>query len=204
MKELVFLLLVFAQGCVVHLPYKARRLDHPNPMSYTFNASIAKVRGALEAQLAPTIVHGRMVSTKHGKLFCYAKDAPSYFWKDHPDIKVDSSDGIVEAAAGGSPSYIYYGEEGPLLYTVVHIIHLTEMSIDSVRVEIRAFQPEISTGVDVSYYVLGGHPGMGRATSVPPSTIEEYQLLLYIGEGLGVRDRMPKLVLPKETPEEGD
>lgn len=52
--------------------------------------------------------------------------------------------------------------------------------------------------IDVHVRSLIQHsPGFFNTYNVEPSTIEEYKILLAIGEALGIKEEMPPLILPK-------
>lgn len=83
----------------------------------------------------------------------------------------------------------------PLDYYAEFHLHLTLIDSTHTKVAIFTINPMVVTGEKLlpSFPHFGANP---KYKSVPPSTIEEYEILLKIGKGLGVEDTMPKLMMP--------
>jgi hypothetical protein len=81
-------------------------------------------------------------------------------------------------------------------YVAEFYIHLTAIDSFSTSVSIKTFNSVIAIGHSIiPNFHNGGY--LGGSKKVPPSTIEEYEILLRIGKALGVESQMPKLVLPR-------
>jgi hypothetical protein len=62
------------------------------------------------------------------------------------------------------------------------------------KVKINVCRPKISIRVNS---IISHAPGFYNNYNVEPSTIEEYKILLVIGEKLGIREKMPNLIWPE-------
>ena len=84
----------------------------------------------------------------------------------------------------------------PLDYYAEFHLHLTQIDSIHTKVDIYTINPRVVTGEKLlpSFPHFGANPQM---KSVPLSTIEEYEILLKIGKGLGVEEKMPKMVEPQ-------
>jgi len=94
------------------------------------------------------------------------------------------------SAFGESPVYFKNGQ--PLIYYADFHIHLSMIEAGKIRVEITVYRSRVVTGLDTSWSPHG--PSLSFV-QVPPTTIEQYQLLLAIGTELGAKN-MPKLQVP--------
>lgn len=92
-------------------------------------------------------------------------------------------------------SKVYFKNNGDSLdYTAWFYIHLEEIGKQKTKVKILTFDSEVITGQSlIPLPPHFGHPY--KKSSVEPSTIEEYQILLKIGDIVG-EQKMPTLILP--------
>ncbi|WP_291530026.1 hypothetical protein [Bacteroides sp. UBA939] len=162
------------RGC-----YSKNKLDNPNPTSYIFDASIEQVRIAI-------VNNAEKIRWYH--LWSEIEDKETIHYTD---IKMDA---WLNCHGGGNNvlSKIYFRFGKPLPYFVEFHLHLDSISEHKTKVEIFTLDPEIFL-FGIGY----GHIGFSRSKKVPPSTIEEYEILLAIGEQLGERD-MPPCNYPKK------
>jgi len=96
---------------------------------------------------------------------------------------------------GTSPvgeSQVYFKSGQPLIYYADFHIHLTAISSNKTRLEIITYGSRVIAGLDQS---LSPHGPSLIFVEVPPTTIEQYRILLGIGEELGAKE-MPLLVAP--------
>jgi len=169
---IVLVLCVAIKGC-----YYEKKLDNPNLTSYIFNANIEQVRIAI-------VNNDEEYEEKHLYLWSEVEDKEI---TSHTDFKKE----VLLARFDDIESKIYFRFGKPLLYTVEFNIHLDSISENKTRVEIFTLEPKI--------FIFGfgaGHIGINREKEVPPSTIEEYEILLSIGEQLGEKG-MPPCNYPK-------
>ncbi len=90
-------------------------------------------------------------------------------------------------------SKLYYSKGKPLEYRTAYIIKLTTINKDSTKVFIEAEAPKVINGI--SGY--GPHGAVARETTVEPTTIEEYSILLFLADKLGDKTLLP-LKLPAD------
>lgn len=92
-------------------------------------------------------------------------------------------------------SQIYFTDDGqPAIYYADFHIHLTALGTNRTRVEIFTYDSTVAIGAEKAWTAHGHEIGLITA-KVPPTTVEEYQILLRIGEQLGAKD-MPALITP--------
>jgi hypothetical protein len=89
-------------------------------------------------------------------------------------------------------SQVYFKDGQPLIYYADFHIHLTPLDSKKTRVEIFTYGSSVVTGVDESW---SPHGPAFIFVNVDPTTIEQYQILLGIGQQLRMTN-MPPLVTP--------
>ena len=169
-KTLIFLLFitisVLTIGC-----YSKEKLQSSNPTSYVFDAGIEDVRKAILTRVEDSL-DGYTVYAKED----YDNDILSKnikndaLLRNHYDVK--------------SKMFFRFGK--PLPYSPEFIIHLDSISEKKTNVVVYTSDTTI---------VVGGigvpHFGYTWEKKVSPSTIEEYEILLLIGQQLG-QEGMPE------------
>ena len=169
-KTLIFLLFitisVLTIGC-----YSKGKLQSPNPTSYVFDAGIEDARKAIITRVEDSL-DGYTVYAKED----YENDILSKnikndaLLRNHYDVK--------------SKMFFRFGK--PLPYFPEFIIHLDSISEKKTNVVVYTSDTTI---------VVGGigvpHFGYTWEKKVSPSTIEEYEILLLIGQQLG-QEGMPE------------
>ena len=169
-KTLIVLLFitisVLTIGC-----YSKEKLQSPNPTSYVFDAGIEDVRKAILTRVEDSL-DGYTVYAKED----YDNDILSKnikndaLLRNHYDVK----------------SKMFFRFGNPLPYFPQFIIHLDSISEKKTNVVVYTSDTTI---------VVGGigvpHFGYTWEKKVSPSTIEEYEILLLIGQQLG-QEGMPE------------
>lgn len=175
---------LFAIVCVLSScgDLKARQFAPRNPTSYVFERSLTEVRLAMERAFR----------------LRYYRDLNFVTYDNHrrlaDSILNQSSnrfDGVLlhsTRTLGPSPVYVIDGE--PVEYLASFHIHLVPIAEREIRADVRALNPEVIVGE-----VFTVHGFAYRFRRVEPTSIEEYQILLVIGEQLDVHD-MPALRIP--------
>jgi len=204
-------------GCLLqskNVTFQERVLQIQNPTSYEFNANVSEVKSAIKQALGDEF--GEQEYEKHrGRVWKGGGDAEtkrlltialqlgagSLFFKGDAD---SLTDGILAKPGNENDAYFYganapvgefqvYFKDGqPLIYFADFHIHLTVIDPRKTRVEIYTYDSIVNTGV------RGPNTVHGRSfiyVKVKPTTVEEYQILLRIGEKLGTKN-MPLLVTP--------
>lgn len=157
---------VLTIGC-----YSEESLQSPNPTSYVFDAGIEDVRNAIITRVEDSL-DGYTVYAKED----YENDILSKnikndaLLRNHYDVK--------------SKMFFRFGE--PLPYFPEFIIHLDSISEKKTNVVVYTSDTTIVIGgIGVSHF------GYTWEKKVSPSTIEEYEILLLIGQQLG-QEGMPE------------
>ena len=169
-KTLIFLLFitisVLTIGC-----YSKEKLQSPNPTSYVFDAGIEDARKAIITRVEDSL-DGYTVYAKED----YENDIFS------KNIKNDAL--LVGICDVKSKMFFRFGK--PLPYFPEFIIHLDSISEKKTNVVVFTSDTTIVVG-GIGF----GHVGYTWEKKVSPSTIEEYEILLLIGQQLG-QEGMPE------------
>ena len=171
-----FVISITIMGC--YTKKRVGRLVTLNPTSYVFNASIEQVKNAIKSGCGNYQVQCMSLYSKED----YEVDI------FNTDIKKDAL--LIFHCDIESKIYFRFGK--PLDYYVNFHIHLDSIFEDKTKVEIFTLNPEIEV-----FWVGIGHFGFGWDKKVPPSTIEEYEILLIIGKELGEKG-MPACNYPEK------
>jgi len=198
----------------------------PMPTEYIFNVSKDSMYKILESSFYPTDVIERIKKTwglnSREKLdninpndyYFTVKDEFEYsllgidssdFMGEKPYLvhfpvdffKDEYLDAWIRYPTGISYNYKFKGIDIHPIYKTLFYIKLDEVNIENTRVSIFAYQPKIVIGSEVRFDIHHDYQRFAIEIPAEPSTIEEYQILLRIGEAIGVKDQMPKLVLPE-------
>lgn len=169
-------------GCTT-IP-EERILSNPNPTSFTFNSSEGELVSLILSEFGD--FKFQEMSLSYGGSPLLAMDSIDIF--DQPgnekDFYLEFEHGIKEN------SFLYPGHE----YLAGFHLHLRPVDDDHTEIIIYTINPQIIIGTEL----LPSGPHFVRAAKymkVPPSTIEEYEILYKIGELLG--QKMPPINYPE-------
>ncbi|MGA3266720.1 MAG: hypothetical protein ABSE16_07855 [Verrucomicrobiota bacterium] len=208
-------------GCEQHgasnveqLTVQEKVLPHPNLTNYEFDASVSDVTNAIKKAfgtdwyLAEAKKHRERVwegrgdaTTKHALTLALQSPPPSLFFKGDADAlsknlltKAGNENDayLFGSTSPVSESQVYFKDGQPLIYYADFHIHLTALGAKKCSVDIFTYDSSVVAGVDESW---SPHGPSFIFVEVPPTTIEQYQILLGIGQQLGVTN-MPPLVVP--------
>lgn len=203
------------QSPVSRVILQEKLLLHPNPTNYEFDVGVGDVRESLKRAYDD---EWRLAEAKknRGRVWKGDGDADakrlltmllqlgpgSLFFRGDADALAK---GILTRPGNENDAYFYctdspvgesqvYFKDGqPLIYFADFHIHLTAVGPQKTRVEIFTYDSSVNTGVYAPW-----SPAQGRSfiyVKVDPTTVEQYQILLRIGEQLGTKG-MPLLVTP--------
>jgi hypothetical protein len=204
---------------VQHITLQQRLLPLPNPTSYEFEASVGDVKSALHRAYNE---HWRLEQCKKNEARFWAGDGdakakrlltmelqlpPGFlFWKGDADalskqlLTKPGNENDAYFYGTDSPvgeSQVYVRNSKPLIYYADFHIHLTSLAPDKTRVEILTYDSVVVVGVEKSW---SPHGTSFIAVKVDPTTVEEYQILLRIGEQLGAKRMLPISVPTPQSP----
>lgn len=151
--------------------FSRRKLAKPNPTMYVFHAPVAQVRGAIRG-IAATY------PCPPSPTLCLDVDPPSN------GTEYD----FVQLELTKSEVYRWLGK--PLEYKAEYHIFLSPLWDSQTRVEVRTVEARVRIGPSFTFH------GGDTYEWVAPTTIEEYRILLMIGDKVGEQG-MPPLQLPK-------
>ena len=166
-KTLIFLLFIIISVLTIGC-YSKEKLQSPNPTSYVFDAGIEDARKAIITRVEDSL-DGYTV---------YAKE-------DYEnDILIKNDALLVGICDVKSKMFFRFGK--PLPYFPEFIIHLDSISEKKTNVVVYTSDTTIVVG-GIGF----GHVGYTWEKKVSPSTIEEYEILLLIGQQLS-QEGMPE------------
>jgi len=203
-----------SQSQVEQVTLQERLLPHPNPTNYEFDASVSEVTNAIKKAygidwcLAQSKKNQKRIwegsadaTTKHALTLALQQPAPSLFFKGEADtiskhlLTKAGNENDAYLFGSTSPigeSQVYFKDNQPLIYYADFHIHLTALDPKKTRVDIFTCDSSVVAGLDEGW---SPHGPSFIYVEVPPTTIEQYQILLGIGQQIRTKD-MPPLVTP--------
>lgn len=175
--SVILVLSIVIGGC-----YSKKKLDTPNLTSYIFNANIEQVKSA--------IING--FNDYQMGLSLYLKGDLDFYNNSIYNVPQNKNDAML-ITLPNIDSKIYFRLGKSLPYSVEFHLHLDSISKSRTKVEVFTLNPEIC----MWGFVLNWGHGYSHMKKVPPSTIEEYEILLTIGKYLG-ETNMPPCNYPKK------
>lgn len=196
--------------------FQQRILPHPNLTSYEFNATVAEVKDAVKGAFDKwedeelrlrkgKVWNGPGDAEAKRRLTSALQDSPRHpFWKAgeaygramdilaRPGNENDAYFDGTESPAGESA--VYFTDGQPLIYYAGFHIHITAVGPKRTRVEIFTYDSSVAVGAEKAWTVHGHNISL-ITSNIEPTTVEEYQILLRIGEQLGEKN-MPPLATP--------
>jgi hypothetical protein len=193
-----------------------RLLPHPNPTSYVFNASIRRVKEAVEkcygTQWRISKERENLSKVWDGpgdeevkRALTEALRVPpgNLYWKGDPHVMPDAMQWLY-APGNENDAYYYCGDSTldrcplylwdghPLPYRADLQFHITPEGDGRTQVKVLTHRSQVIARLDESW---SPHGSSFVFVDVPPTTIEQYRALLAIGRELGAHD-MPPLITP--------
>lgn len=158
-----------------------KELAQKNPTTYTFNASVEEMQSAIRKAFGSVESYPYLSLIMNG-----------YFDKGVDFFQIDGNenDALLRSTLP-IKSPVYYRCNQFLDYKADFHLHLKAVDQHTTAVEVCTLEPRVSLG---RTFALHGS-GKEILVAVPPTTIEEYKLLLAVGHVLGATD-MPSLHLP--------
>jgi hypothetical protein len=174
---LIFFLLVSAWPgftLLKGLTFSKRTLERPNPTSYVFSAPIDRVRSAIDAQFSSIVPEKQWGFWMPTGLDVHGSNETEYELMQH----------------GFAESDVYHWGPAKLPYWADFNLFLAPVSDSTTQVNVQTLRSMVRIGPTFAA------PGGNYFEPVPPTSIEEYRILLKIGSALGER-AMPPLSLPQ-------
>ena len=209
--SLVCCLFIFVYYLYLSVSIETKKLSQKNPTSYTFNGNLEQVRKKIISAIDfpsdfdvpfPFKNSQNAISSKvkRNLIFhdCKASD-DSCLGTDKQKLqeifKKKENQNDIYLVNDGSRMYstTYYVGGKPLEFNMEFHIHLEAIADNKTRVTILPVNPTVLHG----YGGRGLHGArLKKKVPVEPTTVEEYQLLRYLGLASGEKD-MPEVILPK-------
>lgn len=172
----------------VEINYKTLRMPQKNPTEYTFNVNIDTLKNLIFN--SKDNFYNELGGFFTG-LYRVLNDSSKLYKIEYLKKPWNKDDFVYYCYYG--LSNIYVNESEWIGYAADFHIHLEKLDKNEAHVKINTCRPRIKVRVRTVY---SHAPGFYNTYYVDPSTIEEYKILLVIGEKLGIREKMPKLILP--------
>jgi hypothetical protein len=179
MKHIIKLISISLFSITVTGCYVEQKLKTPNPTSYIFNANVEQVRIAIKEGLGDYQIKCLDLVLK-GHRDYYDRDSIIY------SILQNQKDAILRPFSCNVESKIYFRFGKSLPYDVEFHVHLDSISENKTKIEIFTLNPKV-----IIFQFWNHGVGFSWDKKVPPSTIDEYEILLSIGEQLG-EEGMPE------------
>jgi hypothetical protein len=196
-------------GCGVTYNYHCIDFDDKNPTKYIFNKNIDEIRETIlndENEIKLSLIYNNQlhyVEERYEKNWNFYFKSPKEYldmWNPYQNsiktIKTNSLDFYLISYGITKSSELCFDDKNiPLCYMVSFQIHFEIIDSLNTQIEIFTIYPRVITGIEG--FPTGFH--MSRQfieRSIMPSSIEEYEILLKIGEILGVKEEMPKCKYP--------
>lgn len=187
-------------------PIQTHSLPQPNPTSYSFPLPLQEFR--TKALQAFSVDHqiDRPIFGKQQSSASAGADFLQHILQVECSTNAIFGEAVFRDPADTNDIYlhsfdtpftlspIYYGRSGSLPFIAAFHLHLIPSGTNTL-VKITALDTEVINGTKFGF----GPCGPGKAfvlESVQPTTVEEYTILHYLGEYLGVTN-MPPIILPK-------
>jgi hypothetical protein len=200
-KSVVVLLAVIV-CCTACSRVQTRNLARPNPTSYSFPFSSQHVHDAAMVAFSSDCqwkhpVFGRQSSPYRWPIWLESVTNASYSKAIFSD-PLNAQDLYLHCGHDPVvPSAVYVGKGGNLPFIADFHLHLQMADSNATVVSVAALNAEVINGEHFGIGSCG--PGMANTyVPVKPTTVEEYTILRYLGNYLGVTN-MPAVNLPAET-----
>jgi len=203
---LIIILICLLEGCTINYNYHCIEYSDKNPTKYIFNKNIKEIREKIitnkdyiQQVFCDNYEEARKSTKLFTNYFCESglvlrvvKDSIQIYNPDKGRVyylKTNSID-LFLISEGWKSSEICFNDDGiPLEYKSNYQIHFEIIDSLTTQVEIIALHPRLITGKQI----MGGRGFANVIITSPtePTSIEEYKILLKIGEFLGVKEEMP-------------
>lgn len=187
-REIFVACLILGITTSISMGQNVHHLKVKNLTSYSFDYSSDAVRQAIEKAF------GKIPGYRYMKLKVFNEDElKSYLASNKLTAELHKDDFYLTYSGSIGKSEIYFDRNNkPLDYYAEFIIHLIPNDSQNVKVEIITINSKVAVGRKL-FPSLPHLVRMIKTKDVEPSTIEEYEILLKIGEALGVSGSMPKM-----------
>ena len=182
-----------------HIEASVFSLPRPNSTSFSFPYPLAKLHDlTLDAfsteQQITNRVFGKLPLTFAAILTVETSTDAVFFRKEFSDLANTNDIYLHSFHTPINISTVYHEQNAGLPFIASFRLHLAASSSDETIVSVTALDTQVIDGERFGVGPCG--PGMGnRYETVKPTTVEEYILLRYLGNYLGITN-MPAVVVP--------
>jgi hypothetical protein len=183
---------------------ESQKLLQANPTSYTFKMPVTELRDTvikmfgiapqMDNPILKTVFMDATASKEYPIEIVFSPETSQKVVFGQEYFKGKNTDGdIYLTSMGGfwlSPLYFHGGK--PFEYITPFVIQFKKITKESTQITIKAIEPKIVNGTEC----CDTHGNYSRMELVKPTTVEEYTLLTYIADKLGVKGLKP-IVFPK-------
>lgn len=190
-------------------PLEVRELPRKNPTSHVFETDLKTARQkiidgfSLDSQFANREImpfkdarySDEIGSYESPKMVRVETADEEFMFSEAEEIFKDpanQNDIYIHGWGDTIDSHSYFVLGKPLAFRIRFHIHLEADQTGKTRVSVSPVNPTVVKGISG----LGPHGWVAEDVPVPPTTIEEYQLLRYVGHILGEKE-MPPVIFPE-------
>lgn len=189
-KRSIFLILICFGTTFLSCQNKIIKIDQvkKNPVEYIFSCSKDSLHSVISKQVE--INNMMLWDSQHGSMIL--EEVSNMFSQ-----KGNSQDFCLESIHYTGKSRIYFSKDGGNLdYKAWFYLHLELIDKAHTKVKITTIEPKVIVGREL--LPLSPHfVRRDKTIAVQPSTIEEYEILLTIGNLIGEKD-MPSINIPEK------
>jgi len=181
MKKLYLILFILLVSC--NTKFIALKMPAKNPTSFIFNANMSDIKKTIKLNFS---------KLEFNDMILRFKENSNSFSEDIFKIETNKNDAYLYS---NSPinSSLYFKDTIPLLYSTSFHIHIDSIDDNHTLVKIITIEPQIIVGL--IWYEFGSIHRNADVRIVKPSTVEEYEILLRIGNTLGEKE-MSAIIIP--------
>ncbi|MFZ4412201.1 MAG: hypothetical protein ACOYOV_03880 [Bacteroidales bacterium] len=190
MKKLfkIFVLIIFITSCKTYENniYEIK-MPNKNSTSYIFNSNLQDVKNAIKLEFYE-------YKKRYKGMKLVFKEDNDIFAKHIFTNKATKDDAYLFSHES-LKSLIFFNDSIPMLYFVSFLIHLNSLDSNHTFVKIITLDPNIIIGLRCCGFADNWRFRVADQRKVEPSTIEEYEILIIIGNALSEKG-MPSIIMP--------
>lgn len=200
---LLVIYLLFLSSCARYYECISREGEILNPTSYTFDFPEMQVRRVLDSCFA--LVTSRFAPVAKEKYKSKLKSLvhkSGKLYREAPDLYFSRKEEKIFPVSMPLKSYVYKNRKGQFLEAhAEYILKIDSIDLKKTSISILLHENYVNIGRKLGLNPISLGITVNRNMDVPSTTIEEYEILKYIGNRLGQKG-MPPIHYPKALTKE--
>jgi len=183
---------LLCSACAYAPPIERKTPSSPNPTSYLFSSPFPKMLAAMDDLCSKDRpLSDADTPTSRNILYCH-RTSEGYVYQYTPNFKPDADRDRIVIKTLNIDSRSYFVNGKPLRYSCMYAVILQRIDSNKTRVTIEPIELQTINGT-----TRGMHLGIvPNIITLRPTSIEEYDILLYLGKRTG-ESGMPPMQLPQ-------